>query len=137
MSAGRDRPYCLGKHKCFGVNVPVIAYPAGRLIWASPALPGARHDMGAAHDYGILAALHDAGVHVLADSGYQGAGRTVAVPQRRRRLDPDTGRCRRLSRNRKQVNEGTDGDDHSPRRVTQPGHAELTTSSVPEPRPTV
>ena len=28
----------------------------------------------------------------------------VAVPQRRRRLDPDTGRCRRLSRNQKQVN---------------------------------
>jgi hypothetical protein len=25
------------------------------------------------------------------------------VPQRRRRLDPDTGRCQRLSRNQKQV----------------------------------
>jgi hypothetical protein len=93
-----------GKHKCHGVNVQVIADPAGRLIWASPALPGARHDMGAAREHGILDALHDAGVPVVADSGYQGAGATVAVPQRRRRLDPDTGRCRRLSRAQKQVN---------------------------------
>ena len=104
MAAGRDRPYYSGKHKCHGMNVQVLADPAGRLIWASPALPGARHDMGAAREHGILEALDDAGVHVMADTGYQGAGPTVAVPQRRRRLDPDTGRCRRLSRNQKQVN---------------------------------
>jgi hypothetical protein len=47
MATGRDRPYYSGKHKCHGINVQVIADPAGRLIWASPALPGARHDMGA------------------------------------------------------------------------------------------
>jgi hypothetical protein len=104
MGAGRDRPYYSGKHKCHGVNVQVIADPAGRLIWASPALPGARHDMGAAREHGILDALHDAGVRVVADSGYQGAGPAVAVPQRRRRLDPDTGPYRRLSRAQKQVN---------------------------------
>jgi hypothetical protein len=51
-------PYYSGKHKCHGVNVQVIADPAGRLIWASPALPGARHDMGAAREHGILDALH-------------------------------------------------------------------------------
>ena len=45
MVGGRDRPYHSGKHKCHGVNVQVIAHPAGRPIWASPALPGARHDM--------------------------------------------------------------------------------------------
>jgi len=33
-----------------GVNVQVLADPNGRLIWASPALPGARHDMGAGSD---------------------------------------------------------------------------------------
>src|SRR4051794_9868534 len=86
MAGGRDRPYYSGKHKCHGVNVQVIADPAGRLIWASPALPGARHDMGAAREHGILDALHDAGVPTMADSGYQGAGPTVRVPQRRRRL---------------------------------------------------
>jgi hypothetical protein len=60
--------------------------------------------MGAAREHGILDALHDAGVRVMADSGYQGAGPMVAVPQRRRRLDPDTGRCLRLARNQKQDN---------------------------------
>jgi hypothetical protein len=40
----------------------------------------------------------------VADTGYQGAGPTVRVPQRRRRLDPDTGRYRRLSQNQKDVN---------------------------------
>jgi hypothetical protein len=104
MVGGRDRPYYSGKHKRHGVNVQVLADPVGRLIWASPALPGARHDMGAAREHGILDALNSAGVRVLADNGYHGAGPQVRVPQRRRRLDPDTGRYRRLSRNQKQVN---------------------------------
>ena len=41
MVSGRDRPYYSGKHKAHGVNVQVLADPAGRLIWASAALPGA------------------------------------------------------------------------------------------------
>jgi hypothetical protein len=104
MASGRDRAYYSGKHKCHGVNVQVIADPAGRLIWASPALPGARHDIGAAREHGILDALHTAQVPTMADSGYQGAGPTVRVPQRRRRLDPDTGRYRPLSTAQKDVN---------------------------------
>jgi hypothetical protein len=104
MTSGRDRPYYSGKHKAHGVNVQVIADPAGRLIWASPALPGARHDMGAAREHGILDVLADAGVQVVADRGYQGAGPNVQVPQRRRRLDRDTGRYRPLSQNQKDVN---------------------------------
>ena len=32
MSSGRDRPYYSGKHKCHGLNVQVIADPAGRLV---------------------------------------------------------------------------------------------------------
>jgi DDE superfamily endonuclease len=61
MASGRDRPYYFGKHKAHGVNVQVIADPAGRLIWASPALPGARHDMGAATEQGrvqLLGSIH-------------------------------------------------------------------------------
>jgi hypothetical protein len=61
-------------------------------------LPGARHDMGAAREHGILGALAEAGAHAVADTAYQGAGPNVAVPQRRRRLDPATGRYRALSR---------------------------------------
>lgn len=102
MGSGRDRPYFSGKHKAHGVNVQVIADPAGRLIWASPALPGARHDMGAPREHGILDALTAAGVRVIADNGYRGSGFTV--PQRRRRADPQTGQRRRLSRNQKAVN---------------------------------
>jgi hypothetical protein len=30
MGAGRDRPYCSGKHRCHGVNVQGIADPRGR-----------------------------------------------------------------------------------------------------------
>ena len=104
MAGGRDRRYFSGKHKCHGVNVQVIADPAGRLVWASPALPGARHDMGAAREHGIIDALQLAEVPTVADSGYQGAPTNVTVPQRRRRRDPDTGRYRRLSTAQKQVN---------------------------------
>lgn len=42
-----DQPYYSGKKKHHGVNVQVLADPAGRLIWASDALPGAtRPDRG-------------------------------------------------------------------------------------------
>jgi hypothetical protein len=104
MASGRDRPYYSGKHNCHGVNVQVIADPAGRLIWVSPALPGSRHDMGAAHEHGIPDALHTASVRAVADTGYQGAGPAVRVPHRRRRKNLDTGRYRPLSRNQKDVN---------------------------------
>ena len=40
MRTKDDRPYYSGKHKRHGLNVQVLADPAGRLIWASPALPG-------------------------------------------------------------------------------------------------
>ena len=68
------------------------------------ALPGARHDMGAAREHGIIDALNAAGVHTVADTAYQGGGPSVRTPQRRRRLDPGTGRYRRLSSNQKAVN---------------------------------
>ncbi len=104
MASGRDRVFYSGKHKRHGVNVQVLADPIGRLIWASPALPGARHDMGAAREHGLIDGLNAAGVRAVADTAYHGGGPAIAVPQRRRQLDPDTGRYRRLSRNQKQVN---------------------------------
>jgi hypothetical protein len=104
MASGYDRGFYSGKHKRHGLNVQVIADPAGRLVWASPALPGARHDLGAAREHGLIDGLTATGVRVVADTAYQGAGPTIRVPQRRRRIDPDTGRLRRLSRAQKQVN---------------------------------
>ncbi|WP_060711704.1 IS5/IS1182 family transposase [Pseudonocardia sp. HH130629-09] len=104
MASGYDRGFYSGKHKCHGLNVQVIADPAGRLVWISPPLPGARHDMGAAREHGIIDALTEHRIRAAADTAYQGAGPTVAVPHRRRRKDPDTGRFRPLSHNQREVN---------------------------------
>jgi hypothetical protein len=104
MCSDRDRPYFSGKHKCHGMNVQVHSDPAGRLIWISPALPGARHDMGAANEHGIIDALARAGIQVVVDHGYRGAGPGFDLPQRRRRADPDTGERRRLSPAQREVN---------------------------------
>jgi hypothetical protein len=60
--------------------------------------------MGAAREHGIIDALNQAGIQAIADTAYQGGGAAIRVPQRRRRLDPDTGRYRPLSVSQKQVN---------------------------------
>ncbi|WP_084789400.1 transposase family protein [Saccharomonospora iraqiensis] len=86
------------------MNVQVLTAPAGRLIWASPALPDARHDMGAAREHGLIESFTIASTVTLADTAYQGDSPAIHVPQRRRRLDPDTDRYRRLSPARKEVN---------------------------------
>jgi hypothetical protein len=91
-----DRPYYSGKHKKHGMNVQVIADPFGRLLWASPALPGAIHDIRAARTHGIIDALTAADVPCWADKAYQGAGGTVRVPYR--------GRWEKLSTGQRAVN---------------------------------
>ncbi|MFE9332540.1 IS5 family transposase [Streptomyces sp. NPDC006925] len=75
-----DRPFYSGKHKKHGMNVQVITDPRGRLLWASPALPGAVHDIKAARTHGIIDALTEAGVECWADKGYRGAGGTIRLP---------------------------------------------------------
>lgn len=80
MASGYDRAFYSGKYKAHGLNVQVIADPIGRLVWISPPLPGARHDMGAARDHGIIDALTEHEVPAAADAAYQGAGPTLAVP---------------------------------------------------------
>jgi hypothetical protein len=84
------------------VNVQVIADPGGRLVWISPALPGARHDMGAAREHGIIDAFAAAGVRAAADSAYEGGGPAIRVPQRRRAASMPTpgatGVCRTVRR---------------------------------------
>ncbi|WP_327699800.1 transposase family protein [Streptomyces sp. NBC_00459] len=87
-----DTPYYSGKHKRHGMNVQVLTEPFGRLLWASPALPGSTHDLTAARQHGIIEALADAGLKCWADKAYQGAGGTVRVPFRGRRLKRWKGR---------------------------------------------
>ncbi|MCX4391600.1 transposase [Streptomyces sp. NBC_00053] len=75
-----------GKHKRHGMNVQILTDPFGRLLWASPALPGSTHDLTAARQHGIIDALASAGLKCWADKAYQGAGGHVRVPFRGRRL---------------------------------------------------
>jgi hypothetical protein len=75
-----DRPFYSGKHRKHGMNVQVLADPLGRLLWASPALPGAVHDIKAARAHGIIEALTAADIRCWADKGYRGVGGTVRVP---------------------------------------------------------
>ncbi|TDC40767.1 transposase family protein [Micromonospora sp. KC213] len=93
-----QKPYYSGKHKRHGVNVQVIADAAGRLVWASPALPGSVHDLTAARIHGIIDALTSAKVMTFGDKGYQGARGSVRTPFKRRRFRPE------LSRRQKAVN---------------------------------
>ncbi|WP_458247021.1 transposase family protein [Streptomyces sp. MAI_2237] len=81
-----DRPYYSGKKKYHGMNVQVIADPAGHLIWASDALPGATHDLTAARTHGIPTALYAADVKCWADKAYQSAGPAIRVPIRGKNL---------------------------------------------------
>ncbi|MFG2794821.1 transposase family protein [Streptomyces sp. NPDC048419] len=80
-----DRPFYSGKHKMHGMNVQVITDPFGKVIWASPALPGAVHDIKAARSHGVIDALTAADVPCWADKAYQGPDGTVRVPYRGRR----------------------------------------------------
>ncbi|MEU4540049.1 transposase family protein [Streptosporangium sp. NPDC023825] len=90
-----ERPYYSGKHKRHGINVQVLADPAGRLVWASPALPGATHDLTAARTTGLIDVLTTAKVKTFADKGYQGAGGTIRTPFKRHRLRPPLSRYQR------------------------------------------
>jgi hypothetical protein len=81
-----DRPYYSSKKRHHGMNVQVPTDPFGRLLWASPALPGATHGLTAAREHGIIDALVDADLKCWADKAYQGAAGNVRVPFKGRRL---------------------------------------------------
>jgi hypothetical protein len=79
-----DRPFYSGKHRRHGMNLQVISSPAGEILWVSGPLPGAVHDLTAARIWGIIRQLAAAGLIVLADKGYTGAGEHVLTPYRGR-----------------------------------------------------
>jgi hypothetical protein len=79
------------------VNVQVLADPAGRLVWASPALPGATHDLTAARSHGLIDILTSYDVTTFADRGYQGAGGTVRTPFKRHATRPRLSKGQRRS----------------------------------------
>jgi hypothetical protein len=71
------------KHRRHGMNLQVISGPTGEIVWVSGPLPGAVHDLAAVQIWGILRELAAAGLVVLADKGYIGAGDHVRTPYRR------------------------------------------------------
>ena len=79
-----DRPFYSGKHRRHGMNLQVIAAPDGEILWVSGPLPGAVHDLTAARIWGIIRELAAAGLIVLADKGYHGAGDHILTPYRGR-----------------------------------------------------
>jgi len=79
-----DRPFYSGKHRRHGMNLQVISSPCGEILWASGPLPGAVHDLTAARIWGIIRELEAAGLIVLADKAYIGAGDHVYTPYRGR-----------------------------------------------------
>jgi DDE superfamily endonuclease/Helix-turn-helix of DDE superfamily endonuclease len=79
-----DRPFYSGKHRRHGMNLQVIATPGGDIVWVSGPLPGAVHDLTAARIWAIIRQLAAAGLMVLADKGYHGAGDPVRTPYRGR-----------------------------------------------------
>lgn len=106
---GADRSHYSGKIHRHGMNVQVIASCRGDVLWCSPAVPGARHDIRAAREHKIpdaLAPLTAEGVLVLADKGYTGIGAGVTTPVRAVRRRPGTGLFERrdLSANERAVN---------------------------------
>jgi hypothetical protein len=79
-----DRPFYSGKHHRHGMNLQVIATPDGDILWVSGPLPGAVHDLTAARIWGIVRELAAAGLVVLADKGYTGAGDHIRTPYKGR-----------------------------------------------------
>lgn len=79
-----DSPFYSGKRRKHGMNLQVIAGPDGAIVWVSGPLPGSVHDIKAARIWGIIRALAGAGLLVLADKGYIGAGEHVKAPYKGR-----------------------------------------------------
>ncbi|WP_141585002.1 transposase family protein [Actinomadura sp. WMMA1423] len=85
LSGADDRLHYSGKHRRHGMNVQFPTDPHGELIWASPTLPGATHDLTAARQHCIIDALTDRAIACYADKGYVSAGGAVATPYKRKK----------------------------------------------------
>jgi DDE superfamily endonuclease len=78
-----DRPFYSGKHKKHGMNLQVIASPAGDILWVSGPLPSSVHDKKAEWIWGVLHELESAGLIAWRTRATREA-RTRKSPARRR-----------------------------------------------------
>ena len=84
-----DLWYC-GKVRSHAGNVQAVLAPGGFPLWVSGVEPGSFHDITAARLH-ALPALYwavSAGLAVLADAGYDGAGPAIHIPAKARRNHP-------------------------------------------------
>jgi len=128
-----DRPFYSGKHKKHGMNVQVIADPNGRLLWASPALAGAVHDVRAAREHGIIDALAEAGISCWAQ-GLSGSRRHGPPPLPRPMGEAVRRSAGRQPVPRKGAGTGRTGHRH-PQVLSGPAQAPLLDDPYHEPRP--
>lgn len=82
-SANLNRLYYSGKHKRHVVTLQALVDPHGRLTWISAGLPGSVQDLAAAERHGLLHASEQAGLYLVADLAYTGAGPHVLTGYRR------------------------------------------------------
>lgn len=74
MDRTQEEDHFSGKVKRSGVNLQLVTNHAGKILWLSPALPGAVNDVKAARTHRIMEICEELGFEVLADLGYVGAG---------------------------------------------------------------
>lgn len=85
-----QRPFYSGKKKTHTTKTIAVCDGDSNLLWATPLVGGATHDMTALRDANLPAHLADSCLDVLADSDFQGLQHdvpTVELPTRRRRRD--------------------------------------------------
>jgi hypothetical protein len=85
-----QRPFYSGKRKAHTTKTIAVTDGDSNLLWATPMVPGATHDLTALRDAHLEVHLADSGLDVLADSGFQGLQHdiaTIELPTRRRRGD--------------------------------------------------
>lgn len=85
-----QRPFYSGKRKTHTAKTIAVCDTASNLLWATPLVGGATHDLTALRDANLPPHLADWDLDVLADSGFQGLQHevpAVELPTRRRRRD--------------------------------------------------
>lgn len=89
-----QRAFYSGKRKLHTTKTIAVSDRDSNLLWATPLVAGATHDLTAMRDANLPAHLADSDLDVLADSGFQGLQRevpTIELPTRRRsKNDPLT-----------------------------------------------
>ena len=82
-----QRPFYSGKKKLHTTKTIAVCDRDSNLLWATPIVPGATHDLTALRDANLPTHLAESELDVLADSGFQGLQRevpTIELPTRRR-----------------------------------------------------